>query len=73
MHGAITVGVPVLAILFGLLFNQRGLDKLESRVDARFNGIDGRLDRMHSDLSMFYRILGEHGADIENLKRNRPT
>ena len=73
MHDAITVGVPVLAILFGILFNQRGLDKLESRVDARFNGIDGRLDRMQAHLSMFYRILGEHGADIENLKRNRPT
>ncbi len=30
MHDALTVGIPVLAILFGILLNQRGLDKLEA-------------------------------------------
>jgi len=62
MHDTLTVGIPVPAILFGILFNQRGLDRLEAR-----------LDRMQADLSMFYRILGEHGADIDNLKKNRPA
>jgi hypothetical protein len=62
MHDTLTVGIPFLAILFGILFNQRGLDRLEAR-----------LDRMLADLSMFYRILREHGADIDNLKKNRPA
>jgi hypothetical protein len=66
MHDAPTVGIPVFVILFGILLNQRGLDKLETR-------LDGRLDRMQADLSKFYRILGEHGADIDHLKKNRPA
>jgi hypothetical protein len=76
MHDAITVGVPVLAILFGILLNQRGLerldsriDKLESKVDARFTHMESRIDRIQADLTMFYRILGEHGARIENLEK----
>jgi len=80
MHDALTIGIPVFVILFGILFNQRGLDKLEARIDGRinglegwFNGIEARLDRMQADLSMFYRILGEHGADIDHLKKNRPA
>jgi hypothetical protein len=60
MHDALTVGIPVFVILLGILLNQRGLDKLEAR-----------LDRMQADLSMFYRTLGEHSADIEHLKKNR--
>ena len=82
MHDALTIGIPVLVILFGILLNQRGLDKLEARLDGRINGLEGRLDRMQSDitarldrmqadLSMFYRTLGEHGADIDHLKKNR--
>jgi hypothetical protein len=84
MHDALTVGIPVFVILLGILLNQRGLDKLEARIDGRINGLEGRLDgrmnglegrldRMQSDLSMFYRILGEHGADIDHLKKNRPA
>ena len=76
MHDTLAIGIPVLAILFGLLLNQRGLDKLEvkvdkleTRMDARFNLVDGRLDRMQADRSMFYKTLGEHGADIEILKK----
>jgi hypothetical protein len=60
MHDALTVGIPVFVILFGILLNQRGLDKLEAC-----------LDRLQADLSMFYRTLGQHDADIEHLKKNR--
>jgi hypothetical protein len=71
MHDALTIGIPVFVILFGILFNQRGLDKLEAWIDGRMSGLESRLDRMQSDLSMFYRTLGEHGADIDHLKKNR--
>lgn len=73
MHDALTVGIPVLAILFGILLNQRGLDKLESRLDGGINGLEARLDRMQADLSMFFRTLGQHDADIDHLKKNRPA
>jgi len=85
MHDSITMSVPVLAILLGILLNQRVLDKLEARVerletridarfntvDARFLAIEARLDHMQNDFARFFNVLGEHGADIENLKRDR--
>ena len=59
---ALAIGIPVLVILFGILLNQRGLDKVESR-----------LDRMQPDLSQFYQILGKHDKAIEILERNTPS
>ena len=84
MHDAITVGVPVLAILLGLLLNQRGLerldlridkldmriDKLDAKMESRFVHMEGRIDRIQADMSQFYRILGEHGAKIENIQKS---
>ncbi len=63
MHDTLTIRIPVLAILFGILLNQRGLDKLESR-----------MDRTQADLSRFYQILREHGGKIDLLSKSRnPT
>ena len=72
MHDAFTVGIPVLAILFGILWNQQGIrdlksemksdtNSLRSDINSRFNTLEGRIDRVQADLSQFYRILGEHG------------
>ena len=82
MHDGITIGIPVFAILFGILLNQRGLDRLESRMDSRIGDLNGRMDRMQSeltaridriqaDLLQFYRILAEHGAHIATLRDER--
>jgi len=71
MHDTLTIGIPLVAILFGILFNQGAVDKLETRIDGRFNAVDARLDRMQADLSQFYRTLGQHDADIVNLKEKK--
>ena len=55
MHDTITIGVPVLAILLGILLNQRGLDKLEGRLDRMQTELTGRIDRIQADLAQFYR------------------
>ena len=75
MHDAITVGVPVLAILLGILLNQRGIerldnrmDKMESRIDSRFALLESRIDRIQADLSQFYRSLGEHDPRLTNIE-----
>jgi hypothetical protein len=77
MHDIVTVGVPVLAILLGILLNQRGLerldlriDKLETKMESRFVHMEGRIDRIQADMAQFYRILGEHGAKIENMQKS---
>jgi hypothetical protein len=80
MHDAFTIGVPVLAIFLGILLNQRGVDKLEnrmekmnsdlsSRIDKSNSDLTGRIDRIQADLSRFYQILGEHTGKIEMLTK----
>jgi hypothetical protein len=58
MNELVVVGVPLLAIFAGILFQNQ-----------RFNGLDARLDRMQADLSQFYQTLGRHEAKIENLEK----
>jgi hypothetical protein len=74
MHHAITVGIPVLAILFAALWNNHGLGRLEGRMErleARIGKVQSdltsRIDRLQADLSQFYRDPGRHDADIEAI------
>ncbi len=79
MHDVMTIGIPVLAILFGILLNQRGLDRvqgdisnLRSEMNTKFAHTDSRIDRIQADLLQFYRTLGEHDAKIENIENRKP-
>ena len=63
LHDVGIVGVPVLLILAGLFFNNKGLSELRAemnarfnRVDQRFDKIDERLDRTDADLRQFYHL-----------------
>lgn len=58
MHDVITVGIPLLAIFAGILLNNR---------DA--NRIENRLDRMQSDLSQFYLMLGKHDGRLDAIEK----
>ena len=82
MHDVVTVGIPMIAILFGIFWNQRAVDKLEvhmdkkfgevdrrfGEVDRRFDRMESRMDRMQADLSGFYREMGRMDAEITHLK-----
>ena len=59
MHDVMTIGIPMIAILFGIFWNQRAVDKLEVHMDkkfvefdrrfsGRFDGVDSRLNRLES-------------------------
>lgn len=54
----LSIGIPTVAILIGILLNQTGLGRLE-----------GRLNVIESDLRRFYEILGAHGEAIDILKK----
>ncbi len=82
MHDVIVVGLPLLAILAGIFFNNSRFDRLETRVDkfqfdltAKIERVQSdltvRIDRMQADLGNFYGILGEHKAKIENLEKQQ--
>lgn len=71
MHDALTVGIPLLAILGGIFFNNSRFDKLDARVDRVQSDLSARLDRMQADLSQFYMILGKHEGKIESMDKNQ--
>ncbi len=46
MHDALTIGVPVLAILAGILFNRSDVKDLRAEMRARFDRVDEDFDRV---------------------------
>jgi uncharacterized protein YPO0396 len=65
MHDALTVGIPVLVILFGILLNQKGLDRLDGRIDR----VEGRLDRVQTDLTArLDRMQGDLTARLDRMQ-----
>lgn len=78
MRDAITIGIPVLAILFGILLNQHGIERvqgdisnLRAEMNTKFAKTDGRIDRVQADLAQFYQMLGQHDAKIKGLERRK--
>lgn len=56
--------VIFVGILAGILFNQRVIDKLESRMESRMDRIESRLDRMQADMVEFFKMLSRHEEAI---------
>ncbi len=63
------VVVILIGILFGILYNQRAIDKLESRMDSNFAFVRHTLDIIQSDMKVFDRILGQHEEAIVIIKK----
>jgi hypothetical protein len=75
MHDVVIVGVPLIAILAGTLFNNQALTRLETRLDGRLdrmqNEITSLRSEMHREFEQFYRTLGQHDAKIEILEKQQ--
>ncbi len=69
MHDAIAVGSPLLAISAGVLFDRNDLKDLRTEVNARFNKIEGRLDRMKADLRQLYYLTGKLEVRMDALDK----
>ena len=76
MHDALTIGVPVLAILAGILFNRSDVKELRAemrarfdRVDARFDQVDARFNRVDADLRQVYAFTGKLEGRIDEISK----
>ena len=72
MHDLVIVGVPLLAIIAGAFFNNQGLARLEGRIDKLQSEITAMRGEFHREFEQFYRTLGQHGARLDNLEKQRP-
>jgi len=63
------VAVILIGILFGIFYNQRAIDRLETRMDSNFALVRHTLDIIQSDIKVFDRILGRHEEAIVIIKR----
>lgn len=68
MHDAITLGVPVLAIFFEILLNQKDLSDLKSDLKADIGRLESKIDRMQSELPQFIRELGRHDVRLDKVE-----
>ena len=73
MHDLVIVGVPLLAILAGILFNNQNINRIENRLDGRLDRIEAEFTilrtELHREFEEFYRTLGQHDARLDNLEK----
>lgn len=83
MHDIITVGVPLIAILAGVLFNRSDSKDIRTELGAlrsemntrfgemtnRFNKVEDHLGRIDADLRQFYHLTGKLEARMDSLEK----
>lgn len=69
MHDVLTVGIPVLAILAGILFNRQDAMSLRAEILS----IHTRLDSIQRDMREFYAEQARHDVRITKLEQAKQT
>ncbi len=76
MHDIVIVGIPLVAILAGILFNRNDtkelrseLHSLRSEMTSAFNKVDSRFESIHADLRQFYHLTGKLEGRIEAIEK----
>lgn len=77
MNETLTIGIPLIVIIAGILFNRQDttslrseMNSLRNEMNARFDQVNIRFDGLQRDMNHFYEVLGSHDARIENLEKN---
>ena len=61
MHDVVIVGVPLIAILGGIFFNNQALARVETR-------LDGRLDRVENEMRDVRGEIKDLRGDVTSLR-----
>jgi DNA anti-recombination protein RmuC len=65
MHDVVIVGVPLLAIFAGILFNRNDFKDLRSEMNARFNQIDGSVEDRFNKVDDRFNKIEDRLAGID--------
>ena len=82
MHDVYTVGIPLLAIFAGVLFNgwnerqtrkevKDARSEFNSKIDSLRSEANGQLAAITADLRAFYHETGVHEGRLSALERQR--
>ena len=78
MHDALNIGVPVVAILAGILLNRADVKELRQEmqrsfgaVDRRFDAVNARFDAIDAELRYFQGFTGKLDGRIESLEKRQ--
>jgi len=63
--------IAMILILAGILFNRQDVKELGAKIDRIQSDLAGKIHRVQADLAQFYRILGQHGARLDNLEKRQ--
>jgi DNA anti-recombination protein RmuC len=76
MHDVVIVGIPLIAILAGILFNRSDLKELRAEINTRFgemnnrfNKVEDHLGRIDADLRQFYHLTGKLEARMDSIEK----
>ena len=69
MHDVVIVGVPLLAILGGILLNRQDVLTLRTDMNRRFDLVDARFDSIQRDMREFYGEQARHDVRIAALEQ----
>ncbi|HEX4067752.1 MAG TPA: hypothetical protein VHZ09_17155 [Acidobacteriaceae bacterium] len=73
MQTALTIGIPTIVILMGILLNRQDYARLDAKIDALRLDLSGQINELRSDIKEFYRTLGQHDARLDALERTRKS
>jgi septal ring factor EnvC (AmiA/AmiB activator) len=69
MHDIITVGLPLIAILFGILLNRQDIQAVRNEIAQLRSEFNGRIDALTREVRESTRSLGRHDAQLEEHGR----
>jgi hypothetical protein len=76
MHDLLIIGVPLVVIIAGILFNRGDakelraeLKDLRAEMAGSFNKVESRLDRIDADLRQFYHLSGKLEGRMDALEK----
>ncbi|MGD0796582.1 MAG: hypothetical protein ABR910_02555 [Acidobacteriaceae bacterium] len=69
MQDVLIVGVPLVAILAGILLNRQGVESLRAEMVAFRAEMRARFDAVHRDMREFYGEQARHDLRIGNLEQ----
>jgi len=64
----VAVAAPFVAVYFGILLNQKGIERLDKRLDRVEDGVRDVNTTIHSDVQGLLEMISDHGQRIVRLE-----